>query len=1693
MKRQKLLLTVLLIFVFAFTIGLASCAKKVEKVKLNKETVTLDKGATTTLVATVTPEGSKATLTWETSDEAKVMLTPSEDGLSCKVTAVAKGMATVTVKAGEGISSKCEVTVTDTQGDAVAALKAAKDAKKAEIDAIFANYKEADYTPENWLEIKKIKDQAKADINALTTVASVNAFDKKAVEDKMAAIKTIAQQAEDALVVAKDAKKAEIDQLLKNYKEADYTTENWTALQKLAVDAKTEISGYTQLSQVENFDLDALKAKMDAIKTIAQQGDDQEQALAAAKAAKIEQINAIKAESKYGSDNYLADDFTALQQIFTDAIAAVNALTDKAAVESYDLAAVRASADAIVTKNGRRDALKAELKASIDSLVSGKNPMFKAEDYEAEDWTTITEKIAEAKSTVDAFTTYEEAVAYSFEGLKEELAAIPDKDARLQQAKEAKIGAIKGWTDSETAIYNQADYEDFDWNTLNDKIKLATTAINNYETLAEVNAYDLEALKAELDAIPTKADRLEEGKKEKLAEIDAAVTALNLKEEDYEADDWNTIQKTINEAKETVNGYTLLSDVNAFIVRVQITEKINAIESLRSVKDAKIAEIQAVKENYPVANFTAEENGKIDKHIADAVATVNACTTKAAVNALTAEPVKAAIDADVATWLAAAKEAAKQRIETAFATSYPESNYFAEEYPQITAIKTAKLAALEECTTTVAFNAFALTEEDIAKLDAVKTKAQIAEAKIGETYYRVFAQALEAAVANDTILLNNDVEVDWTKATVYSITKNLVIDLNGKTLNAPNYFALRIDGGELTIKNGTITGLYGLRIENETTVVNCEQLIINTAHRAVQVTEKAKVYVKDNCVFTTTGEGLTEDEDGSEPTVFVQKGTFEITNSTLVKSTTRGFVLSGNGNLNNVVTIKLDGATVKGGEIAIYMPNAETLTIADSMIEGQAGVYIKSGKTTISGNTTIKSLLAEKVPFEHSGNGAAATGDALIIEACGYPGGNPTVNINGGNFVTTDETACGVAYYVWNKPETTDDNKATITIGTEVIVNQKLAFTENVCATGYKVSSMTVNGNVVYKIVAETSAAEMPYIVNGIVVNDAESLYAMIAVFEYEATIKLNSDVTINQPFIVGGGNITIDLNGKTLTSNPAATVAATENYAFVIKAGTVNFVDNGATKGKIEGLRGVRVESASAVVNFSSVDIKTTQRCIGLYNGGKVVVNAGTFESTGEDDNESTICVFAGTLEVTNTTIKRTAMHGMAISTNGNAPSIATVTLTNARIYGGEIGVYKPDGGTLKIEGGVISSGVGLYVKSGTATIIDAQIMATIEKVVPYDHDGNGAAATGDAFVIEACNYPGGVPNVTIKGTTNAITSAAVGFGAYGIAYYQQAPEYNATVVIEDDILVATRINDNLAALLGKAATVKGYAYNTLATAVEKAENGATITFVNNVETTAYTAVEKNLTFDLNGKTLTSTGGGFDIGNKTADVVVVFKNGTINTERSCIWAQNGAKVTVEKDVVLSISGTYAGSTGITVEDNGTALIFNGKLTAANETELGISGIGNAFDMGYSITIGATAEITGAEVGVYNPTSTLTIEAGAKITAKTAVYIKGGTNIIKGGTFTSNLATAVPFTHNTNGANATGDAVVIEACDYPGEKPTVEIQGGMFSCAEGAYGIAYYQQAPEHNAKEITIAESLMAYVSPALKAFIESQSGDGE
>lgn len=81
---------------------------QVESVTLNKTEITLEAGTTETLTATVLPENATdKTVTWETSDTKVATVA---NGV---VTAVAKGEATITAKAGEK-SATCKVTVTET-------------------------------------------------------------------------------------------------------------------------------------------------------------------------------------------------------------------------------------------------------------------------------------------------------------------------------------------------------------------------------------------------------------------------------------------------------------------------------------------------------------------------------------------------------------------------------------------------------------------------------------------------------------------------------------------------------------------------------------------------------------------------------------------------------------------------------------------------------------------------------------------------------------------------------------------------------------------------------------------------------------------------------------------------------------------------------------------------------------------------------------------------------------------------------------------------------------------------------------------------------------------------------------------------------------------------------------------------------------------------------------------------------------------------------------------------------------------------------------------------------------------------------------------------------------------------------------------------------------------------------------------
>lgn len=93
---------------YTATCQIAVTEKTVTGVKLNRTSLSLDVGSTSTLTATISPSGANSSVTWSSSDPS--VATVSSTG---KVTAVKAGTATIMVKtASGGYVAACTVTVT---------------------------------------------------------------------------------------------------------------------------------------------------------------------------------------------------------------------------------------------------------------------------------------------------------------------------------------------------------------------------------------------------------------------------------------------------------------------------------------------------------------------------------------------------------------------------------------------------------------------------------------------------------------------------------------------------------------------------------------------------------------------------------------------------------------------------------------------------------------------------------------------------------------------------------------------------------------------------------------------------------------------------------------------------------------------------------------------------------------------------------------------------------------------------------------------------------------------------------------------------------------------------------------------------------------------------------------------------------------------------------------------------------------------------------------------------------------------------------------------------------------------------------------------------------------------------------------------------------------------------------------------
>ena len=223
------------------------------------------------------------------------------------------------------------------------------------------------------------------------------------------------------------------------YSEADYTPEDWARLSEIYQNAVDEIESLKNKKDIEAFDHEKVNDEMSKIKTGAQRAaeakEEAEKALAEAKAAKIAALN------NYNKADYRDAEWKALTDIIEKAKAEINALTDKAAVDKFDTAAVNAEAAKIKTD---AELLAEEKAAATKALEDAKAAKIAAlrtyhkDDYRDAEWQALTDIIEKAKAEINALTDKAAVEAYDTDAVNAATAAIKTDDELTAEEEAAR-------------------------------------------------------------------------------------------------------------------------------------------------------------------------------------------------------------------------------------------------------------------------------------------------------------------------------------------------------------------------------------------------------------------------------------------------------------------------------------------------------------------------------------------------------------------------------------------------------------------------------------------------------------------------------------------------------------------------------------------------------------------------------------------------------------------------------------------------------------------------------------------------------------------------------------------------------------------------------------------------------------------------------------------------------------------------------------------------------------------------------------------------------------------------------------------------------------------------------------------------------------------------------------------------------
>ena len=865
-----------------------------------------------------------------------------------------------------------------------------------------------------------------------------------------------------------------------------------------------------------------------------------------------------------------------------------------------------------------------------------------------------------------------------------------------------------------------------------------------------------------------------------------------------------------------------------------------------------------------------------------------------------------------------------------------------------------------------------------ATADKIVLKTVEAVASVGSKQYGSLQAAIDAATAGQTVTLLTNLDLSATGLTIAK-DKAVTLDLNGKTLKLANTNSGNIKVlGELTLqdstdtaKNGTGTG----KVWTETPYISGKQ------DKVLVAAIDGGTFIMESGLIDAAS-SIADNANNGQFAVSVQNENADATviiNGGCIKA--GWYAIAGNGGdttYNGNITVN-GGILESTADYAIYHPHSGTTTINGGVVFGAAGgVSLNRGKLIVNngiitskgtgttgdwgdgtGNQNAAAINVNAqyglASVEIKGGKIAAEKDAILLTN----GKDGTISVSGGTFSSEVPAEYCAAGYT---PVKNADGTYGVELGNYVVVggikgfeNTKFAsfadaydaikpVLEKICANdalgqgtpanadafdavftdvkdGRATLTYTITGNVTYDETGYANLLTMGRRSSHYLTNERHLINFKFVGAEADrgATLTVNSNITL--PYEWWGEKITTAISFENLTITGSASNGL---YTYQPYFEGIDFTVNNCT------LKGIKIYNCANV-------------------GGSYTITNSTLDGTGAPAGAYAIHLQGNETAPLNITISGNQISGYdrGINIDQNT-AVATIS-------GNTIGINDVNRSCIQLTR-LASTEVKdntLNLNGGNAFTLHKNLAAGSKiNIAGNTIDGNGYLIYDDTKNAIDLTYTDNTVASTVDTTK----------GVYG----------GNTYALTDGVDVV--INGVKAAQIGD---VK---YETLKDAINAAKDGDIVTLLANVNEDV--TINKNITLDLGGKTLTNT----------------------NSGKATVTIAKGATATVQSG---SISG---GTSYYNIQNNGIATFTGVTATAGNTGSSMIDNWG-------TLTIESGDYEGGLNVVKSEEGSTLTINGGkftrdwAPKYGVTGTILVYGTTTIKDGTFidksTSNNARVV--------------------------------------------------------------------------------------